>query len=147
MNTLYTQLDTSKAIPSEKRGTIENLESYFAGTSFGQEVEKARATPAQSKRNELKSLTRALFNDIKKATGMSAQEINSNFELKNMLETLSDPTQSIESVRAILSDLSARYGAGKITRPEEAAAAAPAPAPAGPTEPRVIDFSQLPKRR
>lgn len=144
MNTLYGQLDTSKAIPSEKRGTIENLESYFAGTSFGQEVEKARATPAQSKRNELKSLTRALLNDIKKSTGMSAQEINSNFELKNMLETLSDPTQSIESVRAILSDLSARYGAGKITRPEEAAAAA---APAGPTEPRVIDFSQLPKRR
>lgn len=126
MSNLYTQLDTSKAIPSEKRGMAENVPAYLAGTSFGQEVEKARATPAQSKRNELKSLTRALLNDIKKATGMSAQEINSNFELKNMLETLSDPTQSIESVRAILADLSSRYGRGKVSMPEEAPAAAPA---------------------
>ena len=59
---------------------------------------------------------------------MSAQEINSNFELKNMLETLSDPTQSIESVKAILADISARYGQGKIAMPAEAAAPAEAPA-------------------
>lgn len=145
MSNLYTQLDASKAIPSEKRGVAENVPAYLAGTSFGQEVEKARATPAQTKRNELKSLTRALLNDIKKATGMSAQEINSNFELKNMLETLSDPTQSIESVRAILADLSSRYGRGKVAMPEETPAAAPSAAPTN--EPRVIDFSQLPKRR
>lgn len=145
MSNLYTQLDASKAIPSEKRGVAENVPAYLAGTSFGQEVEKARATPAQTKRNELKSLTRALLNDIKKATGMSAQEINSNFELKNMLETLSDPTQSIESVRAILADLSSRYGRGKVAMPEETPVAAPSAAPAN--EPRVIDFSQLPKRR
>jgi GH24 family phage-related lysozyme (muramidase) len=145
MSNLYMQLDASKAIPSEKRGVAENVPAYLAGTSFGQEVEKARATPAQTKRNELKSLTRALLNDIKKATGMSAQEINSNFELKNMLETLSDPTQSIESVRAILADLSSRYGRGKVAMPEETPAAAPSAAPTN--EPRVIDFSQLPKRR
>lgn len=143
MNALYGQLDTSEAIPSEKRGALKNLQAYAAGTTLGQEVEKARATPAQSKRNELKSLTRALLNDIKKSTGMSAQEMNSNFELKNMLETLSDPTQSIESVRSILADLSTRYGKGKIVRPEDAANAPAAPA----NEPRVIDFSQLPKRR
>jgi GH24 family phage-related lysozyme (muramidase) len=145
MSNLYTQLDAGKDIPSEKRGVAENVPAYLAGTSFGQEVEKARATPAQTKRNELKSLTRALLNDIKKATGMSAQEINSNFELKNMLETLSDPTQSIESVRAILADLSSRYGRGKVAMPEETPAAAPSAAPTN--EPRVIDFSQLPKRR
>lgn len=144
MSNLYTQLDASKAIPSEKRGMAENVPAYLAGTSFGQEVEKARATPAQTKRNELKSLTRALLNDIKKATGMSAQEINSNFELKNMLETLSDPTQSIESVRAILADLSSRYGRGKVAMPEEET---PVAAPPAANEPRVIDFSQLPKRR
>lgn len=141
MASLYGELDKMAEIPSEKRGALENIGAYAKGTAAGQEVEKARATPAQSRRNELKSLTRALLNDIKSATGMSAQEINSNFELKNMLETLSDPTQSIESVRAILADISARYGSGKIAAP---AAAEPATEEAAP---RVIDFSQLPKRR
>ena len=142
MESLYGELDKMAEIPSEKRGALENVGAYFRGTTIGQEAEKARATPAQSRRNELKSLTRALLNDIKKATGMSAQEINSNFELKNMLETLSDPTQSIESVKAILADISARYGSGKVAMP----AAAPE-APATEAAPRVIDFSQLPKRR
>lgn len=143
MESLYSELDKMAEIPSEKRGPLENVGAYFRGTTIGQEAEKARATPAQSRRNELKSLTRALLNDIKKSTGMSAQEINSNFELKNMLETLSDPTQSIESVKNILGDISARYGSGKIVAPS----AAPEAAPAAQTEPRVIDFSQLPKRR
>lgn len=143
MESLYSELDKMAEIPSEKRGPLENVGAYFRGTTIGQEAEKARATPAQSRRNELKSLTRALLNDIKKSTGMSAQEINSNFELKNMLETLSDPTQSIESVKNILGDISARYGSGKIVAPS----AAPEAAPAAPSEPRVIDFSQLPKRR
>jgi GH24 family phage-related lysozyme (muramidase) len=144
MTTLYEKLDEMKEIPSEKRGPLENIGAYARGTTLGQEVEKARATPAQTKRNEIRSLQRALLNDIKNSTGMSAQEINSNFELKNMLETLSDPTQSIESVKAILADISARYGKGNITRPEEAAAPA---APSTPSGGRVIDFSQLPKRR
>jgi len=120
--TLYEKLDEMKEIPSEKRGALENIGAYARGTTLGQEVEKARATPAQTKRNEIRSLQRALLNDIKNSTGMSAQEINSNFELKNMLETLSDPTQSIESVKAILADISARYGKGKIAMPAEAAA-------------------------
>lgn len=122
MINLYDTLDKMEEIPSEKRDPLKNIAAYARGTTLGQEVEKARATPAQSKRNEIRSLQRALLNDIKNSTGMSAQEINSNFELKNMLETLSDPTQSIESVKAILADISARYGQGKVAMPEEAAA-------------------------
>jgi GH24 family phage-related lysozyme (muramidase) len=127
MTSLYETLDKMEEIPSEKRDPLKNIAAYARGTTLGQEVEKARATPAQSKRNEIRSLQRALLNDIKNSTGMSAQEINSNFELKNMLETLSDPTQSIESVKAILADISARYGQGKIAMPAEAAAPAAAP--------------------
>jgi GH24 family phage-related lysozyme (muramidase) len=141
MDSLYNELDKMAEIPSESRGVLENVGAYFRGTSVGQEAEKARAAPAQSRRNELKTLTRALLNDIKKATGMSAQEINSNFELKNMLETLSDPTQSIESVRNILADISTRYGSGSLRAPEKAPEAS-AETPAA----RIIDFSQLPKR-
>jgi hypothetical protein len=146
MMTKYNKLDELKAIPSSQRGIAENAPAYFAGTTFGQEIEKVKASPAQQQRNELKSLRRALLKDIMSATGASAKELDSNFELKSMLESLSDETMDIDSVRRIVADLSARYGKGSIKAPEETVAA-PAPAAASTSEPRVIDFSQLPKRR
>ena len=128
MMTKYKKLDELKAIPSSQRGMAENIPAYFGGTTFGQEIEKARATPAQQQRNELKALRRSLLKDIMSATGASAKELDSNFELKSMLESLSDETMDIDSVRRIIADLSSRYGKGKVTAPEETAAAAPAAA-------------------
>lgn len=145
MKDKYDRLDELKAIPKSGRNIAENLTAYFAGTTVGQEVEKARATPAQQQRNELKALRRSLLKDIMSATGASAKELDSNFELKSMLESLSDETMDIDSVRRIIADLSARYGRGGITAPEEAAP--PPAAPAATAGPQVIDFSQLPKRR
>lgn len=124
----YNRLDALKAIPSAQRGVAENIPAYLAGTTFGQEVEKARATPAQQQRNELKALRRALLKDIMAATGASAKELDSNFELKSMLESLSDETMDIDSVRRIIADLSARYGKGAVKAPEEAPIAPAAPA-------------------
>lgn len=138
----YNKLDQLEAIPSSSRGALANIAAYAAGTTVGQEVEKARATPAQQQRNELKALRRSLLKDIMSATGASAKELDSNFELKSMLESLSDETMDIDSVRRIIADLSARYGRGGVSAPEEAA-----PAPAAAAGPQVIDFSQLPKRR
>jgi GH24 family phage-related lysozyme (muramidase) len=123
MMTAYAKLNELKAIPSTERTFGENLGAYAAGTTFGQEVEKMRATPAQKQRNELKSLRRMLLEDIKKATGASSKEMDSNFELKNVLESLSDETQDIDSVRRIVADLSARYGLGRVAAPAEAAPA------------------------
>jgi len=141
----YNKLDQLEAIPSSSRGALSNIAAYAAGTTVGQEVEKARATPAQQQRNELKALRRSLLKDIMSATGASAKELDSNFELKSMLESLSDETMDIDSVRRIIADLSARYGRGGVSAPEEAAPALAAPAAAA--GPQVIDFSQLPKRR
>ena len=121
----YNRLDALKAIPSAQRGIAENVPAYLAGTTFGQEVEKARATPAQQQRNELKALRRSLLKDIMAATGASAKELDSNFELKSMLESLSDETMDIDSVRRIVADLSARYGKGAVKAPEEAPMGAP----------------------
>jgi hypothetical protein len=142
----YNRLDELKAIPSSERGFLENLGAYTAGTTAGQEVEKIRATPAQRERNELKSLRRLLLKDLMKATGASAKELDSNFELKSALESLSDETMDIDSVRRIMADLSARYGGGGVAAPKEKPAASAPPAVSA-NAPRVIDFSQLPKRR
>lgn len=133
----YNRLNELKAIPSSKRGFTENLEAYAAGTTAGQEVEKVRATPAQRERNELKSLRRLLLKDLMKATGASAKELDSNFELKSALESLSDETMDIDSVRRIMADLSARYGGGRVAAPKEEAPAAPE-APASPAQKAVV---------
>lgn len=138
----YNRLDALKAIPSAQRGIAENVPAYLAGTTFGQEVEKARATPAQQQRNELKALRRSLLKDIMAATGASAKELDSNFELKSMLESLSDETMDIDSVRRIVADLSARYGKGAIKAPEEAPGAAPAPPPASNRPPLTSFFKR-----
>ena len=125
----YERLNEIGGIPSEARGTGGNIAAYAAGTAPGQAVGQALGTRAQSVRNELQSLARTLITDIKNSTGMSAQEMNSNVELQQMLAAVSSPTQSIESVRAIIQNLSERYGQGQTFAPA-APAQAPAVAPA-----------------
>jgi GH24 family phage-related lysozyme (muramidase) len=129
----YERLNEIGGIPSEARGTGGNIAAYAAGTPPGQAVGQALGTRAQSVRNELQSLARTLITDIKNSTGMSAQEMNSNVELQQMLAAVSSPTQSIESVRAIIQNLSERYGKGQTfapAAPAQAPAAAPAARPA-----------------
>lgn len=109
----YDRLEEAGGIPSEAKGAKQNIPAYLGGTFIGQEVGKAVGTKAQSQRNELVSLARTLITDIKNSTGMSAQEMNSNVELQQMLAAVSNPTQSIESVRAIIQNLSQRYGLGQ----------------------------------
>lgn len=118
-------LISSEKASSDPLGTIG---TYFSGTTLGQEVERARGSKAQDKRNRILALRGQLLQDIKEATGQTSKELDSNFELKTALERLGDPTMSIESIRAIVSDMSSRYGSGKIKMPEEAPAAAPATA-------------------
>jgi hypothetical protein len=104
--------------------------AYLAGTAPGQEVGKAMATQSQTQRNQIQASVRQLLTAIKNATGMSAQEMNSNVELQQLLAAVSSPTQSIESVRGILTSISRQYGLGQLDFPEPAAAA-----PAAPREP------------
>jgi hypothetical protein len=118
----YDRLEDVGGIPSEARGLKQNISAYLGGTFIGQELSKAAATKAQTQRNDLVSLARTLITDIKNSTGMSAQEMNSNVELQQMLAAVSNPTQSIESVRAILQNLSERYGLGQEIKFKTAAA-------------------------
>ena len=110
----YKALDEMKGMPSERAGIGANIANYAAGTHIGQEVGKALATPEQTKRNLIATAGRDLLESIKNATGMSAQEINSNFELTNMLATVTDPTQSIETIIDRLKTIAKQYGTGKF---------------------------------
>lgn len=123
----YKALDEMNGMPSERKGIGSNIANYAAATSMGQEVGKALATPAQSKRNLIKAAARDLLEKIKVSTGMSAQELNSNFELENMLKTVTDPTQSIETVAERLNTISKQFGSGKLNVDEMFGGSTPAP--------------------
>ncbi len=114
----YRRLDELGGIPSERRSGLANVPAYLAGTTPGQEVGKALGTQTQTQRNQIQASVRQLLTAIKNATGMSAQEMNSNVELQQLLAAVSSPTQSIESVRGILASISRQYGLGQLNFPE-----------------------------
>ena len=120
----YEALEQRKAIPSEKRGGIANFMDYIASTSGGREVQKAVGTESSKYLSEIVNSRKLLATAIKNATGMSAQEMNSNTELQLMMEALTDPTQGIEAARSTLDTLEALYGMPR--QPSNRPSAAPA---------------------
>ena len=131
MNTQYERLTARGGIPSESRSAGANIGAFVAGTAPGQMIGRALATPSQTARNQIESLRNELLQAFKAATGMTAQEANSNEDVRRLMAAMSDTTMSIESVRGIMQNFSKRYGLGELNFPETTA---PAPAAAAPRD-------------
>lgn len=120
----YTNLDRMRAIPSEQRGPLSNIASGIAATGVGQMAGRMTGTEAQTQRDIIASARNQLFAAVKNATGLSAQNLNSNVEFTTWLNSLTDPSRSIQSNQAILENMerfiasggkySARKGEGKV---------------------------------
>ena len=117
MRDAYEQLEKAEAIPSEKRGTFSNVLDYLGSSTLGREAQKLVGTEESKYLSRIVNMRKALATAIKNATGMSAQEMNSNVELQLTLDTLTDPTQGIEAARMALADLEEIYGAPKAAAP------------------------------
>jgi hypothetical protein len=113
MRSAYEQLNKMEAIPSEKRGGGANFMDYLAVSRGGREVQKMFGTETSKYLSQIETLRKQLATAIKNATGMSAQEMNSNVELQLTLDSLSDPTQGIEAALTTMSDLEELYGLPK----------------------------------
>jgi hypothetical protein len=92
-----TKLEEMRAIPSTDRGALSNVASSISASGLGQATGRVFGTEAQVERDVISSSKLRLVNAIKQATGMSAQQLNSNVELQTMLKSLSDPSQAIEA--------------------------------------------------
>jgi hypothetical protein len=135
LETAYNDLDRMKAVPSQRRSAITNALSYVAGTGVGQVAGRVVGSEAQTQRDIIQSSRNQLLNAVKNATGMSAQQLNSNVEFRSWLEALSDPTRSIEANRAILGNMR-RFIANNTKKdetPAPSAAPSVAPTPARPS--------------
>lgn len=105
----YGRLDQARAIPSTQRGSMSNISSSVAATGVGQSLSRFVGTEAQKDRDVISSSRLQLLNAIKQATGMSAQQLNSNVELQTWLKAVTDPSQSIEAVNEILNNIENSY--------------------------------------
>jgi hypothetical protein len=121
----FQALDTMRAIPSTERNVMSNLMSATAASGVGQTLGRAGGSPEQVERDVINSARMRLVNSIKNATGMSAQQLNSNVELQTMLKSISDPGQSVQAALRIIDDIDNAYvkGAGLPKRKPPADAA------------------------
>lgn len=107
--TLIADLAKMGGITSASKGPLANLITSAQTGTIGQAVGRAVGTEAQAKRDELKSIRLQLLNAVKEATGMSAQQLNSNVELQTYLNSLGSEGMTREANEAILDNLSRRY--------------------------------------
>ena len=114
----FRTLDEMRAIPSTERNVLSNLGSATAASGMGQMFGRAGGTEAQVERDVINSARMRLVNSIKNATGMSAQQLNSNVELQTMLKSISDPGQSVQAAMRIIDDIEEAYvkGDGKLRK-------------------------------
>jgi hypothetical protein len=137
----FQALDAMRAIPSTERNVLSNIGSATAASGVGQMLGRAGGTEAQVERDVINSARTRLVNSIKNATGMSAQQLNSNVELQTMLKSISDPGQSVQAALRIIGDIEDAYVKGDGKMPKRGAPAAGALSPA-----EQAELDQLRKR-
>lgn len=127
----FQTLDQMRAIPSTERGALSNVASGIAATGIGQKTGQMFGTEAQVERDVINSARSRLVNSIKNATGMSAQQLNSNVELQTMLKSISDPGQSVQAALRIIDDIENAYvkGDGMLPKRNKPGAAPAAVSP------------------
>jgi len=107
----YSDLNKAKAIPSSKNTALQNLQAY--GAASMPQIGRAVGSKEQGIRDTIEQIRPSLIQAIKNATGMTAQEMNSNVELQIQLKAATDPALQIESNIAALNNISSLYGLGK----------------------------------
>jgi len=115
--TLVKDLAKIGGMTSTSKSPLANLVTSLQTGTAGQAAGRAFGTSEQAKRDELKSVRLQLLNAVKEATGMSAQQLNSNVELKTYLDSLGSEGMTKEANLAILDNLSRRYLKGEAAQP------------------------------
>lgn len=114
----FDRLNKMRAIPSTERNVVSNLAASTQSSGLGQMLGRAGGTEQQVERDVISSAKQRLVTSIKNATGMSAQQLNSNMELQAMLRSLSDVSLGYEASMRIIDDIEQAYvkGDGKMPK-------------------------------
>lgn len=110
----YKTLKSLGSIKTDQDSSIANALGVKLKTSTGQLLGTKTGTAISN----IEQARKSIIQDIKNATGMSAGQLNSNFELQNMLATVTDPDSPYEAVQDQLNTLSQKFGTGEAIFPE-----------------------------
>lgn len=128
----YTSLKQMGGITSTNESGLSNLGARASASGVGQFLGGTFGTREQAERDKIAGEVPLLTQAIKNATGMSAQQMNSNVELQTFLRSLGDPKNSYEANMEIIANLSRRFGTGEVANE----IGVPAPAFSGSTQPQ-----------
>jgi len=114
----YNKLDLGLGIPSTSNKVGSNIGAWAEGTGAGNWLGRTgilgkASEENASMRDSIAQTRPLLLADIKKATGMTASEMNSNAELQMWLSVATDPTKGYESNMRALQNLEKKFGLGR----------------------------------
>jgi hypothetical protein len=95
---------------------VGNVGARLSASGFGQAVGSAFGTKAQTERESIEQTRPLLLNLIKNATGMSAQQMNSNAEMQLYLNAATNPKLSYEANMDALRQLDKLFGIGTVAK-------------------------------
>ena len=110
----YRQLSGLGGITDVTKTPLENLQAAAASSPIGQAVGRGLGTEAQSIRNKIKQQRPLLLQAVKRATGMTAKQMDSNVELQLYLSAATDPTLDLQANLSALDNLDKLYGLGAV---------------------------------
>lgn len=113
----YSALNKNMGIPSEQNRWGSNLGAKLSGTGVGQWIGQVAGTENATSRDVIRMSRPALMQSIVKASGMSAKQIDSNAEMKLMLDQATDPSAGYEANMKALNNLEKRFTGGFQQQP------------------------------
>lgn len=122
----YDVLKNNGGITSTQNGAATNLGAKIANSGAGQFGASVLGTESQKARESIAQARPLLMSAIKNATGMSAQQMNSNAELQFYMQAATDPSKGYEANMDALKRLDKMFGLGIMGKEEPAQPAAPA---------------------
>lgn len=126
----YRKLKEQGGAITSRQGLLDNVTNWAAANA-GEMLGNPTASEAESTRQTIRNMRQALVRGIAAATGITAQQLNSNVELQQMLNMATDPSQSLETVNRTLDFIERQYGSPAAPGAKAMGAAKPAPAATG----------------
>jgi hypothetical protein len=112
----YETLKEEGGIVSTTESGFGNLGARLSSSAVGQAVGGAVGMKTQEERQKIEQTRPLLLNLIKNATGMSAQQMNSNAEMQLYLNAATNPKLSYEANMDALKNLDKLYGLGDVAK-------------------------------
>jgi hypothetical protein len=129
----YETLKEQGGIVSTSESGIGNIVARLSSSGLGQAIGGAVGARTQEERQKIEQTRPLLLNLIKNATGMSAQQMNSNAEMQLYLNAATNPQLSYEANLEALKNLDSLYGLGVVAKDIEKELKNPAK-PSGPSK-------------